>query len=140
MDEAWFDQWERLANAAVDSGHSVVLTPFDLQALLCEIRHGTLPDDGAPRHDADGSPCWCNGPYARNEDHHSWCRGRRKAWRKFLRVLGRPHPLEESKAHGIPVCACEEDRRDGLERRGMVLPRAARKNANAMGGRRAGDE
>lgn len=32
-------------------------------------------------------PCWCNGPYSQEKDHHSWCRANRQTWRKALRLL-----------------------------------------------------
>lgn len=32
-------------------------------------------------------PCWCNGPYDREEHHHSWCREARAVWRRALRAL-----------------------------------------------------
>lgn len=42
---------------------------------------------GAPREDEDGSPCWCNGPWKGDEQHHEFCRERRIAWRQFLETL-----------------------------------------------------
>ena len=41
---------------------------------------------GAPRG-TEENPCWCNGPWEREEQHHDFCRRRRLAWKLFMESL-----------------------------------------------------
>lgn len=86
MHEDTFQKWIALASAAQAVGQHIVLSGEMLSVLLDDIRHGDAADPCAPRQDADGSPCWCNGPCRAEEHHHAWCRARRKAWLEFLRI------------------------------------------------------
>lgn len=42
---------------------------------------------GLPLPPREG-PCWCNGPYSVEANHHEWCRTNRAVWRSGIAALG----------------------------------------------------
>lgn len=50
------------------------------------VGYDNLPNPAAPRGTPE-NPCWCNGPWKKENQHHSFCRKRRSAWHSFLTSL-----------------------------------------------------
>lgn len=87
LTQTQLDWWRRVAEVLESGGEGIgiVISSDDLIALTSRASEMITeePQAGAPRE----GPCWCNGPYPRDGQHHEFCRARCRAWKLFKTVL-----------------------------------------------------
>ena len=85
----------KYVKASKKMGVPIILRADTIETLICEKEevYSDCPLSGASRK----GPCWCNGPYTKDTDHHGFCQERRKAWFAFLKTLDNLKPENTKK-------------------------------------------